>query len=77
MDIRAHNRCAWDLQVERGNIWTVPVGPDAIADARMGRWDIFLTPTRPVPKAGFPPLDSAEPLNRYMPMFIATRAVKM
>ncbi len=54
MDIRAHNRRAWDLQVERGNIWTVPVGPDAIADAGMGRWDIFLTPTRPVPKAWFP-----------------------
>lgn len=62
MDIRSHNRRAWDAQVERGNIWTVPVGPDVVADARRGRWDIFLTPTRPVPKAWFPPLEGLDVL---------------
>jgi hypothetical protein len=56
MDTRAHNRFAWDRQVEQGNRWTVPVGPEVTAAARQGRWQIFLTPTRPVPRAWFPPL---------------------
>ena len=33
MDIRDHNRRAWDREVERGNRWTVPVTPEQIARA--------------------------------------------
>ncbi len=49
MDVLAHNREAWDRQVARGNRWTVPVTPEAVARARAGDWSIVLTPTRPVP----------------------------
>ena len=55
-DILRYNRHAWDRQVERGNPWTVPVGPEVIARARLGDWRIILTPTRPVPADWFPAL---------------------
>jgi SAM-dependent methyltransferase len=50
-DVREHNRIAWDALAEQGNEWTVPVSPDAIERARQGRWEIVLTPTKPVPRA--------------------------
>jgi SAM-dependent methyltransferase len=56
MDIVAYNRRAWDRQVEKGNRWTIPVGPEAIAAARRGEWEVVLTPTKPVPRTWFPPL---------------------
>jgi hypothetical protein len=49
MDIRAHNREAWDRHVDRGNPWTLPVSAEAVAAARQGQWDIVLTPTRTHP----------------------------
>jgi len=52
----SHNRRAWDRQVELGNRWTVPVGPDEVGRARNGDWAIALTPTKPVPAEWFPPL---------------------
>jgi ubiquinone/menaquinone biosynthesis C-methylase UbiE len=56
VNIREHNRVAWDQQVEwGGNPWTIPVGPEQVAAARRGEWDIILTPTKPVPKTWFPP----------------------
>ena len=51
MDIREHNRIAWDALAERGDRWTVPVSPEVIEAARHGRWEIVLTPTKPVPRA--------------------------
>lgn len=56
MDIREHNRIAWDKNVEWGNEWTIPVSSEAVAAARQGRWEIYLTPTKPVPQAWFPDL---------------------
>ncbi len=56
MDIRDHNRLAWDRQVEGGNPWTMPVGPEAIAAARNGDWKIVLTPLKPVPHEWLPDL---------------------
>lgn len=50
MDIREHNRIAWDALAERGDRWTVPVSPQVIEEARHGRWEIVLTPTKPVPR---------------------------
>lgn len=50
MDIREHNRIAWDALAERGDRWTVPVSRDVIEAARQGRWEIVLTPTKPVPR---------------------------
>ena len=56
MDVRAYNRAAWDRQVARGNPWTVPVSPQAVADARRGQWEIVLTACKTVPRDWFPPL---------------------
>ena len=50
MDIREHNRVAWDTQVERGNRWTLPVSAEALEAARQGTWEIFLTALKPVPR---------------------------
>jgi hypothetical protein len=36
----AYNRAAWDREVDRGNEWTRPVGPDVIARARAGDWSV-------------------------------------
>ncbi len=60
MDIRAYNRRAWDKEVERGNQWTVPVSSEAIAAARQGQWQVFLTPSKPVPEEWFPELEGLD-----------------
>ena len=56
MDILTYNRHAWDRQAEKGNRWTVPVGPEVIAAARRGDWQVVLTPTKSVPRGWFPAL---------------------
>lgn len=56
MDLLRYNRTAWDHYVEIGNPWTMPVTPEAVAEARAGNWSILLTPARPVPREWFPPL---------------------
>ena len=38
-DIRAYNREAWNRAVSQGNIWTLPVSPEAIAQARQALSD--------------------------------------
>ncbi|MFA5451160.1 MAG: class I SAM-dependent methyltransferase [Dehalococcoidales bacterium] len=55
MDIREHNRGAWDRLVEQQNEWTVPVSSDVIEKARRGQWSIVMTPLKPVPREWFPP----------------------
>jgi SAM-dependent methyltransferase len=62
MDVRSHNRRAWDREVEKKNPWTVAVGPEVIAAARRGEWQIVLTPTKPVPLSWFPELRGMEVL---------------
>jgi SAM-dependent methyltransferase len=62
MNILDHNRKAWDQQVEKGNVWTIPVSSEEISEARQGRWKIVLTPTKPVPADWFPPLKGLEVL---------------
>jgi SAM-dependent methyltransferase len=54
MDVRDHNRRAWDRQVEGGNVWTLPVGPEVIAAARRGRWSVLLTEQKATPREWFP-----------------------
>jgi SAM-dependent methyltransferase len=54
MDVRDHNRAAWNLEVERGNEWTLPVSAEIIAEARQGHWSVDLTETLPVPREWFP-----------------------
>ena len=62
MDVRDHNRQAWNRQVEKGNPWTIPVDSDTIADARLGKWELFLTPLRPVPRAWLPAVEGLDVL---------------
>lgn len=57
MNIREHNRNAWNRQVDFNNPWTVPVSSQVIDAARKGDWHIVLTPTIPVPKEWFPDLN--------------------
>ncbi len=61
-DVRAHNRLAWDRQVDLQNPWTRPVTSETIARAKQGDWSLLLTPTKPVPEAWYPPLSGAEVL---------------
>lgn len=60
--ILEHNRKAWDMQVERGNPWTIPVDEKQVAEARTGNVRILLTPTIFVPQDWFPPLAGARVL---------------
>jgi SAM-dependent methyltransferase len=50
----AHNRAAWDREVDGDNEWTRPVGPDVIARARAGDWSVVLIGYEPVPRDWFP-----------------------
>jgi SAM-dependent methyltransferase len=56
MNVRAYNRAAWDQKVASGNRWTIPVTPETINAAREGRWEIALTPTKPIPRTWLPEL---------------------
>lgn len=80
MEVRGYNEEAWDKEVERGNQWTVPVGPHVVEAARRGRWDVLLTDGKPVPKAWFPEMGGAEILclasggGQQAPVFAAAGA---
>ena len=56
MDTNQYNKAAWNHEVERGNKWTIPVSTIEITNARQGKWEILLTPSKPVPSNWFPEL---------------------
>lgn len=60
INILEHNRIAWDKEVEGGNRWTIPVSQAETEAARKGKWEIYLTPTIPVPKGWFPDINNAD-----------------
>lgn len=60
IDVVRHNKFAWDRQVQQGNRWTVPVTSEEIDRARLGEWSLLLTPTKPVPRSWFPPLNDLD-----------------
>jgi SAM-dependent methyltransferase len=62
LDVLQFNRAAWDKMVEGESQWTLPVGAAEIEAAREGRWQIVLTPVRPVPRSWFPALAGADVL---------------
>ena len=80
MDIREHNRIAWDKEVESKNKWTVPVTEEVIAAAKQGHWEIVLTPTRPIPREWYPNLEDLDVLclasggGQQGPILAAARA---
>jgi SAM-dependent methyltransferase len=54
VDPVAHNRAAWDLQVESGNEWSRPVSAETVARARAGDWSVVLIGYRAVERSWFP-----------------------
>ncbi len=56
MDIRRHNRAVWEAQDSQNCPWVRPVTAAEIAAARQGDWQIYLTPTTPVPRTWLTPL---------------------
>lgn len=50
----AHNRAAWDREVDSDNEWTRPAGSDVIARARAGDWSVVLIGYQPTPRGWFP-----------------------
>lgn len=54
MDVRAHNRVAWNAAVAEQSKWSIPVSAEETAAARRGEWQIILTPVLTVPKTWFP-----------------------
>jgi SAM-dependent methyltransferase len=62
MDVQGYNREAWDREVENGNQWTVPFGPEVIEAARQGQWEVLLTDQKYVPRAWFPEMAGADVL---------------
>lgn len=50
------NRRSWDRGVMASSRWAQPVSSAEIAEARAGRWQVVLTPVRPVPREWFGPL---------------------
>ena len=61
-DVVKYNQDAWNHEVQKGNIWTQPVGRDVISAARQGTWELVLTPSKPVPQAWYPPLKDCDTL---------------
>ncbi len=80
LDVRAHNRRAWNHQVATGNRWTIPVTPDQVERARAGDWTVVLTPSKPVPRDWFGDLTGARLLGlgsgggQQCPLFAAAGA---
>ncbi len=62
MNIRDHNRQAWNKLGEQANRWTVPYSLAIIAAARRGEWELYLAESTPVPKEWFPPLAGVDVL---------------
>ncbi len=54
LDIRAHNAAAWNSEVALHNPWTIPVDPQTVRRARGGDFDLYVSPTRPVPRQWLP-----------------------
>jgi len=62
MDVRKHNREAWDRRVVSGDSYTRPVSSETIAAARTGEWHIYVTGKDPVPRQWFPELPGCDVL---------------
>jgi len=52
-DVLRHNAIAWDTECEKQGEWSRPVNAEIIAGARRGKWQVILTPNKPVPREWF------------------------
>jgi hypothetical protein len=72
MDVRGYNQEAWDRQVEGGNEWTVPVGPEVIEAARRGEWEVLANEHEAGP-AGLVSRDERAPTSSASPPAAGSR----
>ncbi|WP_027136744.1 class I SAM-dependent methyltransferase [Gaetbulibacter saemankumensis] len=56
MDVTKHNQIAWDHYVDQNDRWTIPASKQEIEQAKIGYWNIVLTPKKAVPHHWFPDL---------------------
>ncbi|HNF48172.1 MAG TPA: class I SAM-dependent methyltransferase [Chitinophagales bacterium] len=81
MDILNYNRKAWNHQVELKNKWTLPVNEQDIVDAQNGKYDLLLTPKKPVPVNWLGELNGKQVLclasggGQQVPIFAALGAI--
>lgn len=74
------NAATIDRWVEEGWEWGIPLSHEDYLKAVSGDWSMLLTPTKPVPKAWFPPLRGCRVLGlaagggQQMPVFAALGA---
>jgi SAM-dependent methyltransferase len=81
MKIYDLNKAAWDRAVDEGeNPYTKVVSPAQIAEARQGKWELYLSDCKPVPKSWFPELKGLKVLclasggGQQAPIFAAVGA---
>ena len=81
MEYQELNAQTIDRWVEEGWEWGVPISRETYAAAKAGRWDVLLTPTKPVPHGWFGELRGKRVLGlasgggQQMPIFVALGAV--
>jgi SAM-dependent methyltransferase len=63
MKIHDLNKAAWDQAVDEGtNPYTKVVTPEQVADAGQGKWSLYLSDCKPVPREWFPDLNGRQVL---------------
>jgi SAM-dependent methyltransferase len=81
MQTHEWNKAAWDHAVDEGaNPYTTVVSPEDVAAARQGRWSLYLSDCKPVPREWFPSLQGLKVLclasggGQQAPIFAALGA---
>ena len=80
VNVLQFNKDAWNKQVDVKNRWTIPVSPKVIKSAKSGKWQVVLTPCKPVPKNWFPRMEGSDVLclasggGQQAPIFAAAGA---
>lgn len=81
MNFHELNRIAWDHAVDEGtNPYTKPVSHEQIVNAKQGKWSLYLSECKPVPKDWFPVLSGLKVLclasggGQQAPIFAALGA---
>lgn len=81
MDYQEINSKTIDRWVDEGWEWGVPIDHETYIKAKNGEWDVFLTPTKPIPHEWFGTLKGKKLLGlasgggQQMPVFSALGAV--
>jgi len=63
LNVAKANSEVWDRWVDEGDIWSIPISHEIFINAQKGDWQVYLTPSKPVPKEWFIPMDGAKILG--------------